>query len=210
MEYLHLLLLGVVCYLIGGFNPSILLSKTVYHQDIRTLGSGNPGFTNFKRNYGWKWGWLVLLTDICKTVLPVVCSCFLMVHWHGEAIWPLTAAFCGLCVMFGHAFPVWFGFRGGKAFVTCWMTVFLVDWRAGLVFIGVFLLLLFTVKYMSLSSMTAAASYPVSMLIFRFGDWLLFVLALIAAILVIGRHHANIRRLLDGKESKFHLFRDKE
>ena len=57
-------------YLLGGLNTAIVFSKLIYHEDIRTRGSGNPGFTNFKRVYGWKFAWLVLLVDVTKAVLP--------------------------------------------------------------------------------------------------------------------------------------------
>ena len=203
MKYLLLTLFAVAGYLAGGLNPAIELSKAVFHEDIRQKGSGNPGFTNFKRVYGnGAASWAVLLLDMAKTALPIAVFSSIMAHNYG--MWQLSAAAIGFACMLGHAFPVWYGFKGGKSFIAGFMTVCFTDWRVGLIFLAVFMLLLFTVKYMSVASMAATALYPILLPIFGCGI-VTEVFAVCAAALVIFRHKANIIRLRKGTESKFSL-----
>ena len=148
------LLAGGSAYLISGLNPAIILSKLIYHDDIRLKGSKNPGFTNFKRVYGNRCAWYVFVLDILKSVLPCIIFAWLFEHSYGH--WQLGAAYTGLFSMIGHIFPVWYGFKGGKGFLVEVGAVYVIDWRAGLIATAVFLILLFTLKYMSLSSICFA------------------------------------------------------
>lgn len=212
---------AVVSYLVAGVNPSILLSKLFYKQDIRTVGSKNPGFTNFKRLYGWKLAWLVLLIDVAKAVLP--CLGFGLAfravgvldsaaYEVGSAFtgnnFSLGASFAGIFAMLGHAYPVWYRFRGGKAFLVGATAVWFIDWRVGLICAGVFFLLLFTVQIMSISSMSAGVVCPfaVAFLPGACAHPVVLVCCILAAILLVWRHKPNIIRLIHGEESKFKLF----
>ena len=112
-----LLIIAVVSYLLGGVNGAIIMSRLVYHEDIRKSGSNNPGFTNFKRVYGLNAAaWSVMLIDILKTALPVFLSAVYMGVMYDD-MWQFGAQFAGLFCMLGHCFPVWYGFKGGKAFI---------------------------------------------------------------------------------------------
>ncbi|MDY3863692.1 MAG: glycerol-3-phosphate 1-O-acyltransferase PlsY [Eubacteriales bacterium] len=204
MKVLAFFLAAVVPYLVAGVNPSILLSKLVYRQDIRTVGSKNPGFTNFKRMYGWKLGWLVFAFDLCKGILACVLAGLLFRHTWGS--FQLGAAYGALFAMLGHAYPVWYGFRGGKT-VTVWLSsIWFIDWRAGLIAVGVFLLILFTIKFMSLSSMSAGIAFLIALGFIGTSHPAVLPLCAAAVLLLIWRHKTNIERLLTGTESRFSLF----
>lgn len=206
--YLLLGLSALLAYLCGGINAAIILSHAVYHKDIREFGSKNPGFTNFKRVFGGRCAWFVFVLDLLKTIVPVLCSALLFRHFFG--MWQFGAAYAGFFAMLGHAFPVYYGFKGGKAFTAGAAAVWFVDWRMGLIAAAVFLGLLFTVHIMSLASISAAAVCPISLFFLSpsSGGTLLF--CFLSATLLIVRHHANIARLIHGKESKIYLFGKKK
>lgn len=210
---------AIAAYLISGINPAILLSRLIYGQDIRTVGSKNPGFTNFKRVYGWKFAWLVLLIDVSKAVLP--CLGFALAfraigvldteYYQTTSAFTgsnfqLGAGFTGLFAMLGHAYPVWYRFKGGKAFLVAASAIWFIDWRVGLIAAGIFLLLLFTVKIMSVSSISAGISCPISLACFGFAHPVVLVCCILSVILLIWRHKANVVRLVHGEEPKFRLF----
>ena len=212
---------AILSYLVAGVNPSILLSKLIYKEDIRTVGSKNPGFTNFKRLYGWKFAWLVLLIDVAKAALPCLAFglAFRAVGVLNTADYEvgsmftgnnfqLGAAFAGIFAMLGHAYPVWYRFRGGKAFLVGATAVWFIDWRVGLICAGVFLFLLFTVQIMSISSMSAGLICPFAVAILpgACAHPVVLVCCALAAVLLIWRHKPNILRLIHGEETKFKLF----
>lgn len=191
-------------YLICSVNPAIILSKAIYHQDIRTLGSHNAGFTNFKRCFGGRHAWFVFFLDIAKSLVP--CVVFGLLFRSLYDAWQLGVAFTGFFGMLGHAYPIWYRFQGGKAFLVYVATVFMIDWRVGLIAFGLFLLLLFTVKYMSVASLSTALSAPIALALFGYQTVWVLVFCLLCALLLVFRHKANIGRLIHGEEKKFSLF----
>lgn len=193
---------AVCAYLLGGVNFAIILSKLIYHQDIRTQGSGNPGFTNFKRVYGLNAASVfVMLSDIIKAVIPVCTA--MIVFGNAWGIGQFGAAFTGLFAMLGHCFPVWYGFKGGKAFMTGFGTIWFVDWRMTLIAMAIFITLLFTTKYMSLSSCVSAMTCPTVLFILGAESKWVLLISLTSALLVVARHKTNIKKLIAGTESKF-------
>ena len=151
MKIIILSVAAAVSYLLGGVNGAILASKLLHHEDIRDFGSKNPGFTNYKRVYGNGFvTWMVLIFDIVKTAVPVCLTAVIMWMCYDE--WQFGAQFAGLCAMLGHCFPVWYRFKGGKAFMAGFATIWFVDWRMTLMAMALFLVLLFTIKYMSVAS----------------------------------------------------------
>ncbi len=203
MSFPLLLSICALCsYLVGGINPSILLSKLIYHQDIRTLGSKNPGFTNFKRVYGNRHAWFVFVLDILKTV--VLCAVFCQLFVLCGKAYALGAAYTGLFAMLGHVFPVWYRFKGGKGFLVGATAIWFIDWRTALIALAVWGLLLAVTKYMSLSVICAALISPISLA--ALGEPTdVCLLCAAACLLLIVRHRENILRLFKGTESKFHL-----
>ena len=195
---------GVVSYLLGGINGAILASKLFHHEDIRQFGSKNPGFTNYKRVYGnGIVTWMVLIFDIVKTAVPVFLTAWVM-----EAnfdLWQFGAQFSGLCAMIGHCFPVWYKFKGGKGFMAGFATIWFVDWRMTLAAMGVFFVVLFVSRYMSVASCSAALFCPIMLAFLNPESIWVELLAIAAAALVIIRHHENFAKLMKGTESKFSL-----
>ena len=203
---LLLVLAALVGYVVATLNPAIILSRLIYHQDIRECRSGNPGFTNFKRSFGGKWAWWVLVLDLSKAAIVV----WLFSHLLCEAGLDrqLAAAYTGAFCLLGHAYPFLYGFRGGKGFLVCLSTVYVIDWRVGLISTFVMCLLLLTTHYMSLSTVTALLLSP--LFLYLFGASLVSSLATLGIVAFVAlRHHANFGRLFRGCESKFY-FRSKE
>ena len=199
-----LLVIALLSYVAGGINGAIIMSKLIYHEDIRKSGSNNPGFTNFKRVYGLNAAaWAVLLIDILKTALPVFISAVYMSFEFD--MWQFGAQFSGIFCMLGHCFPVWYGFKGGKAFIAGFATIWFVDWRMTLIAMAIFFVVLFVGKYMSVASCTAALSCPIALFYLGYSNVWVEVIAIAAAALVIVRHYPNFVKLAHGTESKFSL-----
>ena len=202
MTIFLLILAAVSGYLVAGLNPAIALSKLIYHQDIRECGSGNPGFTNFKRTFGNRWAWWVLALDLSKAA--VVVSIFAWLLSMRAIDFQIGAAYTGLFCMLGHAYPVQYGFKGGKGFLVCLSLVWVIDFRAGLVATLIMIVLLLTTKFMSLSTMVAMLISPV-LLGFLGSHWLTVAMVAACALFMTWRHKENIKRLCKGTESKFYL-----
>ena len=199
---------AVCAYLLSGVNPAIVLSKLIYHQDIRELGSKNPGFTNFKRVFGSKYAWFVFILDILKSV--VLCLVFGFLFKACGLSFQLGVAFTGFFAMLGHAYPVWYRFEGGKAFLVAAAAIFFIDWRVGLIAMGIMMILLFTVKYMSFSVIAAALSCPITLALFGADHWTVILIVSVSTLFLIYRHKENIKRLIKGTESKFSLLDKKK
>lgn len=198
-----LYILAAVCgYVIAGINPAIALSKAIYKKDIRECGSGNPGFTNFKRTFGNKWAWWVLVLDLSKAAVVVWLFAWLLSCQGVD--FQFAAAYTGIFCMLGHAFPFQFKFKGGKGFLVCLSTMFVIDWRVGLIATGIMVVLLMTTKYMSLSTTVAMLLCPI--LLIPFGTSMPVILMATACVVFMAvRHKENFIRLIQGKESKFTL-----
>ena len=189
-------------YIVAGMNPAIAISKSVYKKDIRECGSGNPGFTNFKRTFGNKWAWWVLLLDLSKAA--VVVGLFAWFLSRQGVDFQLGAAYTGMFCMLGHAFPFQFKFKGGKGFLVCLSTMYVIDWRVGLIATGIMVILLLITKYMSLSTTLAMLLCPI--LLIPFGAPLpVILMAAFCAVFMAVRHKENFKRLIKGTESKFSL-----
>lgn len=200
---------AIVSYVVGGINGAIVFSRIVYHEDIRKKGSGNPGFTNFKRVYGLNAiTWLVLATDFLKTALPVFVTALVMSK--GFDMWQLGAAYAGLFCMLGHCFPVWYGFKGGKAFIAGFATTWFVDYRMSLIALVVFFTVLTVWKYMSVASCTASVVCPVAIALLGCSSGYVLTIVTISALLVVVRHKSNFVKLMKGTESKFSYGRSKQ
>lgn len=191
----------LVSYLLGCFNGSVMTSHFIIRDDVRQHGSGNAGLTNFYRTYGARYALCVIICDMGKTVLACLIGGYLM-HWVvGD--WTLGLLIAGLGCELGHMFPVFFGLRGGKGILSGGVLVLLLDWRVALIAWGLFAVLWLTTRYVSLGSIAATASMPVSVFLLMGHNWLYTVLSAAIAALVIWCHRGNIQRLLTGTEKKF-------
>ncbi|MBQ8408236.1 MAG: glycerol-3-phosphate acyltransferase [Clostridia bacterium] len=200
---IFLFVAAAICgYFVAGMNPAIAISKAVYKKDIRECGSGNPGFTNFKRTFGNKWAWWVLVLDLSKAAVVVGLFAYLLSRQGVD--FQFGAAYTGIFCMLGHAFPFQFKFKGGKGFLVCLSTMFVIDWRVGLIATGVMVVLLLTTKYMSLSTTVAMLLCPI--LLIPFGASIpVILMAAACAVFMAVRHKENFKRLVKGTESKFSL-----
>ena len=191
----------LVSYLLGCFNGSVMTSHFIIRDDVRQHGSGNAGLTNFYRTYGARYALCVIVCDMGKTVLACLIGGYLM-HWVvGD--WTLGLLIAGIGCELGHMFPVFFGLRGGKGILSGGVLVLLLDWQVALIAWGLFAVLWLTTRYVSLGSVAATASMPVSVFFLLGHNWLYTVLSAAIAALVIWCHRGNIQRLLSGTEKKF-------
>ena len=196
-----LYILAAVCgYFVSGFNPAIAMSKAIYKKDIRECGSGNPGFTNFKRTFGNKWAWWVFFLDLFKAAAVVGLFAFL---FSLQCVsFQVGAAYTGVFCMLGHAYPIQYKFKGGKGFLVCLSTVYVIDWRVGLIATGIMVFLLLTTKYMSLSTTVAMLASPVLLIPFGASVPVILMVAGCALFMAV-RHRENFKRLFKGQESRF-------
>ena len=195
------LLVMLLSYFFGCFNGSFMVSHFIIRDDVRKHGSGNAGLTNFYRTYGAKYALLVIACDLGKTVAACLLGSFFFrcLGWDGT----LGTLLAGLGCELGHIFPVFYGFRGGKGILSGGTLVLLLNWRVAAVAWALFLLLWLTTRYVSLASITATCSAPVTVF-FAYGhNWLYTGLCLAVAALVVWCHRENIQRLLHGTEKKF-------
>ena len=128
MTYLIIALTAIVSYLIGSVNFSILLSKMLSGKDIRESGSGNAGATNMLRTYGKKMGIITLLLDVLKGIVVILLSRLVKNIAGTDEIYPVISYIAGVCVILGHNFPLYFGFKGGKGVATSLGVVLMLDW----------------------------------------------------------------------------------
>lgn len=195
------LLVMLLSYFFGCFNGSFMVSHFIIRDDVRKHGSGNAGLTNFYRTYGAKYALLVIACDMGKTVAACLLGSFFFrcLGWDGT----LGTLLAGLGCELGHIFPVFYGFRGGKGILSGGTLVLLLNWRVAAVAWALFLLLWLTTRYVSLASITATCSAPVTMFFVYGHNWLYTGLCLAVAALVVWCHRENIQRLLHGTEKKF-------
>lgn len=182
------LLLG---YLLGSIPFGVLLTRFAGAGDLRAIGSGNIGATNVLRTGRKGLAAATLLLDLGKGAAAVLLA---------EALWPGMGVLAAAGAFFGHCYPVWLGFKGGKGVATLMGIVLALHWPSGLVFAAVWLGLLALVRISSVAGIAAAVSAPVSAAWFGRFDIVLLLLAL--ALVVLWKHRTNVERLLAGTEPR--------
>lgn len=196
-----LMALGVITsivfpYLLGSVNSGILLSKFMYHEDIRTYGSGNAGATNMLRTYGRKMGILTFLGDFVKGMLGVVI---------GRLMFGLLGAYIGglFCVM-GHIFPCYYKFKGGKGVATSAGMVLMTNWKVLLVLLVIFALVVYMTKYISFGSIIVYMLYPLLLHNMKSptDPSLAILIAFMITAMGVFMHRKNLVRIFSGTESK--------
>jgi len=203
----------ILSYLAGSIPTSIIVSKLFRGIDIREHGSGNAGATNAIRVLGWKLGSIVMIVDVGKGVLATLLISQIRID--EVAMSPhLIQIIAGVAAIFGHIWTIFAGFKGGKGVGTAAGMLFSLYPVAGLICLGVFLLVLFTVRMVSVSSMAAAISLPLVLLVMQ--KWFnkttsseLLYFAIFIALLIVFTHRSNIQRIFQGKESKINLGKKK-
>lgn len=188
-----LILSCIAGYLLGSANSSIIVGR-FYGTDVRKHGSGNAGTTNTLRTLGKKAALFVLLGDILKGILAFLAGYYIT----GSTLGGMVG---GTAAILGHVWPAYFGFKGGKGVLTSLAVLLMINWSIALVLLGVFIIIVLLTRYVSLGSLVGAALFPILSLVLGKDIETIVFSALIAA-LIIFMHRTNIRRLLEGTESK--------
>ena len=217
------LLTAIAAYLLGSINTAVIVTKIVTKgkEDIRNMGSGNAGFTNVLRSVGKVPAIFTIVCDALKCVIAVIIGWFIFSFVSADnavlagELSNIGKYIAGIFCIFGHSYPIYFNFKGGKGVVTAAGLMLSVDWRVFLLILSTFLLVFIFTKIISISSITSAALYAVYTFIITFffdyrggeGYSLAYVIistsaALIIGVFVIVKHKENIGRLLRGEEKK--------
>lgn len=207
------LLLIVFAYLIGSIPTSVWVSRRFFGIDIREYGSGNAGATNTYRVLGSKWGTFVMIVDMLKGVAAT--SLYILLPKYAGIDHELARTNfmlgLGLGSVLGHIFPIWANFKGGKGVATLFGMAIAMQPLVALCCTGVFLLVLFLTRFVSLSSILASVSFAVFILfIFNEKEPLYRVFAVAVALMVILTHQKNINRLIKGTESKIPILKHRD
>ncbi len=185
----------IAAYLVGSVSCAIIVSKLYALPDPRTCHSGNPGATNVLRSGGRKAGLLTLCGDFAKGAIPL-----LIVKEMNFALPSLAAV--AAATFFGHLFPLYHGFRGGKGVATLWGCLCGLGWWMGLIWVGLWLFILGVSRYVSIASILISLFTPI--IVWWFSQSMVLTSAFtIMGMMVVWRHRGNIQRLQDGTENKF-------
>ena len=192
MEYL---IVGIASYLMGSIPFGLILTKIFLKKDIRDIGSGNIGATNVLRTGNKLIGYLTLVLDITKAIIPVI---------YVKINFPELIYIASLCAFLGHVFPIWLKFKGGKGVATYVGILFSINILLGIIFISCWMIIFLLSKYSSLSSIVASLSVPVYLLIKGNSDTVIFFI--IMFVLIFFTHRENIKRLKNKEESKSKIY----
>jgi glycerol-3-phosphate acyltransferase PlsY len=196
-------LLIVLAYLIGSIPTAVWVSKAFFGIDIREYGSGNAGATNTFRVLGSRWGTFVMIIDMLKGVAATSLYILLPYYMHNELERTNFMVGLGLSAVLGHIFPIWADFRGGKGVATLFGMILAIQPIVAVYCVGVFLLVLYLTRFVSLSSILASVAFAILILvIFNEKELVYRGFALAVALMVVLTHQKNITRLLRGSESK--------
>jgi glycerol-3-phosphate acyltransferase PlsY len=197
-------------YLLGSIPTAVWIGKAMYNIDVREFGSGNAGATNTFRVLGKKAGIPVLIIDILKGSLAVALAYMSGFEVQSPEFINLELGL-GVAALMGHIFPVFAGFRGGKGVATILGIVICIVPVSCALSLCVFLVVLFSTRIVSLSSMIGGVTFPIFLnLVMGNSNPILTVFSIVVATLLIITHRKNILRLLKKQESKVHLFSSKK
>ena len=192
---MDILIIGIISYLMGSIPFGLILTKTFLKKDIREIGSGNIGATNVLRTGNKSIGYLTLVLDILKAIIPVI---------YVKFNYPDYLFISSLCAFLGHVFPIWLKFKGGKGVATYLGILFAINIYFGLIFIIIWLIIFVLSKYSSLSSLVASLSIPIYLIILAKYDQVIFFV--IMFVLIFFTHRENIKRLKNNEETKTKIY----
>ena len=190
------ILLVIGAYLVGSVSSAIVVCRAMGLPDPRTQGSNNPGATNVLRIGGKKAAAVTLFGDWLKGLLPLLAG-------HALGVSTTTMALAGLAAFFGHLYPVFFGFQGGKGVATALGVQFGLSLPLGLAVGGLWLFMALVVKISSLSALVSMALAPFFLWWLWPDPWLVGM-QIVITLTLFWRHRSNIRNLLEGKEGRIH------
>jgi glycerol-3-phosphate acyltransferase PlsY len=196
----------IVAYLLGSIPFGLILVRIFRKQDIRQQGSGNIGATNVIRSGGKGLGAATFLLDAAKGFVAVLFAWQLALYAHQTQLQAQNlAATAALCAIVGHIYTVWLGFKGGKGVATGFGVFLGIAPLSALVALLAFIVIFALSRYVSLASILAAVVFPLAALLRHHDPLTPFMIAVVILLplIVIAKHHANIRRLLAGTEYRF-------
>ncbi len=192
---IKMILTVLIGYLLGSISTGVVLSRLVSGKDIRAEGSGNIGTTNMLRVMGRKMALFTFIGDMLKGIIAVLIGKLLVGGELGGVLGVVGA-------LFGHTYPVFFGFKGGKGIATGFGSLLFVFPPQALAAFTLFLILTYLTHYVSVGSIAAAIALPTFVLFTIPGQPLLWVITYICGLFVVWNHRGNIKRLLDHSERK--------
>ncbi|RPF43459.1 glycerol-3-phosphate acyltransferase PlsY [Hydrogenoanaerobacterium saccharovorans] len=200
------LIVAVCSYLLGSISWSVIVSKLIFHKDVRDFGSGNAGMTNVLRTFGKGAAALVTVGDFSKSILTVAVSRGVFAHLFGTL--PFDIGYiAGIFTILGHLFPLYFHFKGGKGVLTALGMILVINPIVFLVLVALCIPLLFICKIVSVASITGAIVYPIVTFIvlslMNRPAMIDTVFSVFIGLLVVYMHRVNIKRLINGTEYKF-------
>lgn len=202
---LAVIAVAVAAYLIGSINSSILISKAISGKDIRKSGSGNAGATNMLRTHGKKMGVLTLLIDVLKGIIAVLIANIVADKVGSTGLVPLNYI-AAVFVMLGHNYPVFFGFKGGKGVATSLGAVYMLNWKLALILTVCGIGTMAITRYVSFGSVLSGIAFIVGDIVNMLVTGTFGIVRCICSVILGGmlvfRHKENIKRLLNGTESK--------
>ncbi|MEO6490364.1 MAG: glycerol-3-phosphate 1-O-acyltransferase PlsY [Ferruginibacter sp.] len=205
------LILIIIAYLLGSVPTALIISKKYFGIDIRDYGSGNMGATNTFRVLGSRYGTIVMVVDMVKGMIAVSLYTFLPHYLNNELDRTNFMIGLGLAAVLGHIFPIFANFKGGKGVATLFGMVLAVQPVVAISCVGVFLLVLYLTRYVSLSSILASLMLPISVLwIWNEHEVIYRIFALLVAFMVIITHQKNIGRILRGVESRIPILKHRD
>ena len=198
IDLLELSLCALVAYIIGSIPTGYIIVKTKTGQDIRTVGSGSTGATNVKRVLGKKWFFVVMLLDAFKGAFPVILAKLFVAAGLKYGLAPVIAS---VFVIIGHSKSIFLGFKGGKSVASGVGTILALNWVVGLIIAGIWGIITYFTKYVSVGSIIALMLSPFIM--YFFNSPIAYVCYCgIGAIYIVYLHRENIVRLVQGNENK--------
>jgi len=215
---LSVALIIVLSYFVGSIPGSVWVGQWLYGIDIRQHGSGNAGATNAFRVLGWKAGTLATMVDLGKGLFAAGILSTIRIDalppglgfWEAESVVRLIA---GVAAIVGHMFPIWAGFRGGKGVNTAAGVLFAIQPVTMVITLGIYAIVLFSSRYVSLASLSAAVAFPSTIAIRKYLfhvdsiDPSILFFSLLMALTIFLAHRSNIHRLLDGNEARIRSFK---
>jgi glycerol-3-phosphate acyltransferase PlsY len=199
---------ALMAYMIGSLPTSVWLGEAYFGIDVRNFGSGNAGATNTFRVLGKRAGIVVMLVDIFKgwTATSLALILYYLDAIYFEEVNQLKLLF-GILAVAGHIFPLYVNFKGGKGVATLLGMALSIHLEASLLCVLIFLIVLFTSKYVSLGSMIATLAFPILLLLPRFNpeEPLLIIFGFVLFAIVVLTHQKNIVRLINGEESRTNI-----
>jgi acyl phosphate:glycerol-3-phosphate acyltransferase len=205
------ILLLICAYLLGSIPTAVWISKHFFGFDIRNYGSGNAGATNTFRVLGKKWGCMVMSIDILKGFIATSLWILLPYYAYDELARTNFMLGLGLIAVVGHIFPVFANFKGGKGVATLFGMIMAIQPMVAILCVGIFLIVLYLTRIVSLSSIVASISLPVFiLLVFNAHEHSYRIFALVVAALVLYTHQKNIIKMLNGMENKVPIFKKRD